>query len=118
MNNHYPLQREVWLFDPDPIRGKELGKKIRPGVIISHDLMNKGFSGLVFIVPLTSVCKRIESHVAIEPPEGGLTVKSYAVCEQCRSISKDRLIRRMGKITSKKIIQEIRNWILDLTYLE
>jgi mRNA interferase MazF len=116
MNN--VLQGEIWLFDPDPTKGNEIGKKIRPGIIISHDLMNKGPSGLVFIIPLTSVYKGIESHVAINPPEGGITVQSFALCEQIRSISKQRLIKKIGKIKSKKILHKIREWILDLTYLE
>lgn len=115
--NNIPQQGEVWLFDPDPIKGNEIGTKIRPGIILSHDLMNKSSASLVFIIPLTSVHKGIVSHILIEPPEGGLSTKSYAVCEQLRSISKMRLVKKIGKIKSKKILHEIRNWILDLTFI-
>jgi mRNA interferase MazF len=116
MNN--VLQGEIWLFDPDPTRGTEIGKKIRPGIIMSHDLLNKGSSGLVFIVPLTSVYKGIESHIQINPPEGGVNTQSFALCEQMRSISKQRLVKRLGKIKSRELLHEIRNWILDLLMLE
>lgn len=118
MNNSQPSQGDVWLFDPEPIKGNEIGKKIRPALIISHDLLNAGFSGLVFVVPLTSVYKGIASHVQIDPPEGGLSVKSYALCEQVRSISKVRLIKKIGKIKSHAIMKEVRSWILDFTHLE
>jgi mRNA interferase MazF len=118
MNNGHPSQGDVWLFDPDPIKGTEIGKKIRPGIVISHDLLNKGHSGLILIVPLTSVRKGIPSHVQIDPPEGGVGVTSYALCEQIRSISKIRLVKKMGKIRSHSILKEIRSWILDLTFLE
>jgi mRNA-degrading endonuclease toxin of MazEF toxin-antitoxin module len=63
-----PLQGEIWLFDPDPVKGNEIGKKIRLGVVISHSAMNTGPSGLLFIVPLTSIDKGIESHIRIDPP--------------------------------------------------
>lgn len=118
MSNIKPLQGEIWLFDPDPIKGNEIGKKIRPGIIISHNLMNSGPSGLIFIVPLTSVYKGIESHVKIDPSIGGLTVQSFALCEQMRSISKIRLVKKLGTITSTAILHEIRSWITDFIHLD
>jgi mRNA interferase MazF len=113
-----PLQGEIWLFDPDPVKGNEIGKKIRPGVVISHFAMNAGPSGLLFIVPLTSIDKGIESHIRINPPMGGISVPSFALCEQTRSISRSRLVKKLGKIHSFEILKEIRSWILDFTMLE
>lgn len=118
MSNLKPLQGQIWLFDPDPTKGSEIGKKIRPGVIISHNLMNSGPSGLVFIVPLTSVHKGIASHIKIDPPIGGVSVQSFALAEQMRSIRKLRLVKKLGKIQSLEILNEIRSWILDFTSLE
>lgn len=118
MNNVKPLQGEIWLFDPDPIKGNEIGKKIRPCVILSNNLMNAGPSGLIIIVPLTSVHKGIESHIKIEPPLGGLSTTSFALSEQIRAISKVRLVKRLGKIDSISILKEIRDWILDFTTLD
>ena len=92
MNN--PLQGEIWLFDPDPTIGNEIGKKIRPCLIVSNNNWNKIRTGLVIIIPLTSVKKQISTHVQLDPPEGGLTVQSFALCEQIRSISKERLKKR------------------------
>lgn len=108
------LRGEIWLYDPDPIMGKEIGKKIRPGIIISNDALNKGPAGLVLIIPLTSVYKGISSHVHIDPSECGLRQQSFALCEQIRAISKQRLIKIIGKVKSKKTMEEIREWVCDL----
>ncbi len=116
MNN--PLQGEIWLFHPDPTIGSEIGKKIRPCLIISSNNWNKIRSGLVIIIPLTSRNKDILTHVRIDPPEGGLNTVSYALCEQIRSISKERLKKRIGLIRSLPIMNEIRTWILDLTRID
>mgnify|MGYP002785130790 CR=1 FL=1 len=118
MNSLKPQQGEVWLFDPDPTKGNEIGKKVRPGIILSHNLLNAGPSGLVFIVPLTSVHRGIESHVVIDPPMGGITVRSYALTEQIRAISKIRLVKKLGKISSLALLKEIRSWLLDFTHLD
>ena len=116
MNN--PLQGEVWLFDPDPIIGNELGKKVRPCLIISSNHWNKIRSGLVIVIPMTSVDKSILTHVRIDPPEGGLKTASFALCEHIGSISKERLRKRIGVVKSRAILNEIRTWITDLTRIE
>lgn len=110
-------QGEIWLFDPDPIKGNEIGKKVRPCLIISNNAWNRIPTGLVIVIPLTSVKKGISTHVRISPPEGGLTVESFALCEQIRSISKERLVKKTG-LVSNKILQEVYSWISDLISLE
>ncbi len=113
-----PKQGEIWLFDPDPVKGREIGKKKRPGLILSNNLLNRGPSELTIIVPLTSKDKKIPSHVKIEPPEGGVKVASYAMCEQIRTISRERLIKKYGASCERSTLQEVRSWILDLLWLE
>lgn len=112
-----PEQGDIWLFDPDPVRGKEIGKKVRPALILSCNELNEGPSGLIIVVPLTSKNKLIPSHIKIEPPEGGLTIPSFAICEQIRSISKERLVKKLGKIKDISILREIHSWINDLIWL-
>jgi mRNA interferase MazF len=112
-----PRQGDIWLFDPDPIKGNEIGKKIRPCLIISHNAWNKIPTGLVIIIPLSSVKKGISTHVRIAPPDGGLTKESYALCEQIRSISRERLVKKTGSV-SNEILKEVYSWIFDLISLE
>lgn len=110
-------QGEIWLFDPDPTKGCEIGKKIRPCLVISNNTWNAIASGLVIVVPLTSVKKQISTHVPIIPPEGGLITESFALCEQIRSISKERLLKRMG-VVSESTLKIVHSWIIDLISLE
>lgn len=113
-----PKQGEIWLFDPDPTKGREIGKKVRLGLVISSDSFNKGLSELVIIVPMTSKDKGIFSHVRFDPPDGGITLPSFAVCEQIRSISKNRLIKKMGIVKNALKLREVHSWISDLIWIE
>jgi mRNA interferase MazF len=109
------IQRgEVWLFDPDPVKGNEIGKKERPVIILSSTIFNKGPRGLVIIVPLTTIERGFSSHVKIIPKDGGVKKTCFAMCEQIRSISKIRLIKKWGKVENQIIITEISQWITDL----
>lgn len=117
LKKNNPQQGDIWLFDPDPVKGSEIGKKVRPGLIISCNELNEGPSGLVIIIPLTSKDKKIVSHVKMIPPEGGLFIPSFLVCEQIRSIAKLRLVKKLGSIEDFSILEKVRSWILDLTWI-
>lgn len=66
--------------------------------MLSVDAFNRGPAGLVIIAPLTTTARRVASHVAIIPPEGGLDRPSFIMCEAVRSISTDRLVHRLGGV--------------------
>jgi mRNA interferase MazF len=100
-----PVRGEVWQVDLNPTRGREQQGR-RPALVVSTDRFNKGPAELVVVVPLTSVDKRIPLHVRIDPPEGGVKQRSFAKCEDIRSISKDRLIKRWGSV-SPATIQDV-----------
>ncbi len=73
-------------------------------------MVNQGASNMVIIVPCTSKNKNIPSHIRIKPPNGGENAISFAVCEQLRSISKERLIKRFG-IVDSHTLKEVLEWI-------
>jgi mRNA interferase MazF len=95
-----PSRGEVWQVDLDPVRGREQGGR-RPALVISSDRLNHGPSGLVVLVPFTTVDKRIPFHVPVDPPEGGLQRRSFAKPEDVRSLSPQRLGRRLGEVSSQ-----------------
>jgi len=97
-----PSRGEVWMVDLNPIRGHEPAG-IRPGLVISVDPFNHGPAGLVVLLPLTRVAKGIPFHVEINAPEGGVKAKSFIKCEDVRSVAKERLSRRWGKISSNTL---------------
>lgn len=95
-----PSRGEIWLADLNPIRGREQAGT-RPVLIMSTDLFNHGPAGLVFVIPLTRTERRIPAHIALEPPEGGVSSRSFLLCDALRSIAKDRLQGRpWGVITA------------------
>jgi len=95
-----PLRGEVWLVDLNPTRGHEQAGK-RPGLIVSVDLFNQGPAGLVVILPITTKAKGIPFHVEIDIPESGLMQRSFIKCEDIRSIAKERLFKRMGRVSDE-----------------
>ena len=93
-----PSRGDIWLVNFDPTKGREQAGN-RPALVISINPFNHGPADLVIVLPLTSQAKGIPSHVPVRPPEGGLTLPSYIKCEDVRSISKQRLARRLGSVT-------------------
>lgn len=93
---------EVWLVSLDPTLGREQAGT-RSALVISENLFNQGYADLVIVVPITSKDKDIRSHVAIGKDEGGLTMQSFAKCEDIRSISKQQLRKRLGLVSDATI---------------
>lgn len=92
-----PEQGDVYWTDPDPTRGIEQAKA-RPFAIVSVEQLNRSPIGLSLAVPLTRTDFENALHLAIEPPEGGLRERSFAMPEQLRAISHERLSRKLGRL--------------------
>lgn len=100
-----PSRGEVWEVELDPIRGREQAGR-RPGLVISTDRFNHGPAGLVVLLPITSVEKRIPFHVEIGRPEAWLRKRSFVKPEDVRSVSIERLRRRLG-VTSAETMRAV-----------
>ena len=98
MNMPDPVRGEIWTVDLDPTRGHEQAGK-RPALVLSTDLFNEGPAGLVIVLPVTSKAKGIPFHVAIDPPEGGVKIRSFIKCEDIRSVATERLSKRWGGVS-------------------
>lgn len=88
----------------DPTEGSEQAGT-RPVIIVSRDAINAS-SPVVIVLPLTNAIhvKRLYPHtVLISRNEGGLSVDSVALAGQVRAISKSRLIRHRGTLSSETI---------------
>jgi mRNA interferase MazF len=85
----------------NPVRGHEQAGD-RPVLIVSTDLFNHGPADMVIIVPITRTGRGIPIHVAVDPPEGGLSARSYLLCDGVRAISRDRLgARPWGRVSDE-----------------
>ena len=104
---------EIWLGNLDPTIGSEI-RKTRPAVIISSDLV--GILPLKVVVPLTDWKDRYSTAlwmVRIDPQEtNGLSKPSAADALQIRSVSEQRLMKRLGALTpiqAAQIVQAVLN---------
>jgi mRNA interferase MazF len=86
---------DVYLANPDPVVGHEQGGT-RPHLVISINPMNRSAAELLIGVPLTTTDRGSQLHVRLDPPEGGLERVSFAMPEMARSVSRARLLQRLG----------------------
>ena len=104
-----PSRGEIWLADLATGRGHEQSGQ-RPVLVMSDDAFNAGLAGLVMTVPLTSKVaksKNIPAHIRVDSPDGGLKTTSVILCDQLRTISKDRLGRAPWGPVSAATLAEV-----------
>ncbi len=95
-------QAEIWLADLNPVTGSEQAG-MRPVVIVSGDLLNR-YLPVVIVCPLTTKVKGYKGNVVLPPnTENGLKQPSEVLVFHIRSLSKERLVRRIGKISSMSL---------------
>lgn len=93
---------EIRLVDLDPVRGSE-ANKVRPAVVVSNDGANGAAArtgrGVLTVVPVTTITTRVfPFQVLLPAAECGLHHDSKAQAEQVRSVSIDRIGRRLGEL--------------------
>jgi mRNA interferase MazF len=95
-------QGEIWMSDLNPVIGSEQAGR-RPVVILSGNLMNK-FLQVVITAPLTSKIKNYQGNPILRPSSmNGLKLESELMVFHIRSISKDRLIEKIGDISKEDL---------------
>jgi mRNA interferase MazF len=96
-------QNEIWLTNLDPTVGAEI-KKTRPVLIVSENDLGK--LPLRVIVPITDWKEHYAVAswmVKLEPTiKNGLDKLSSADCFQVRSVSQERLVKKLGEITGEE----------------
>ncbi len=95
---------EVYWVNLDPVLGSEVGKR-RPAVVLQNDLANRT-SPTVTMVPLSARSGRVYPfQVLIPAGEAGLAKDSKALCEQIRTVSRERLLERLGSLSETRLRQ-------------
>ena len=97
-----PQQGEVYWADPDPTRGSEQAKP-RPFAIVSVDQLNHASLGISLAIPLTRTDFKSTLHVEVPASEAGLKERGFAMPEQLRAVSHERLTRRLGTLRPKTL---------------
>ena len=97
--NKPPKRGEIWLLDWSPSRGSEQAG-FRPALIIQTDAANSnpGYPNTI-VLAISTKGKPVPFHIALKPNRSnGLTQASFVKCEQVLTVTKERLVRKLGAI--------------------
>jgi mRNA interferase MazF len=83
--------------------------------ILQNDVANR-HSPITIVAAVTSKVDEelYPTEVAVRAREGGLSVDSVILLNQIRSIDKSRLVRRMGRLTTKTMMRVDRGLAVSL----
>ncbi len=105
-------QCEIWYADLNPSQGREQAG-YRPVVIISGNVLNK-YLDIVIACPLTTKIKNYKGNIVLQPDgQNGLSEPSEVLVFHIRSLSKSRLVKKLGTITQNQL-NEIRQGLQDI----
>jgi mRNA interferase MazF len=97
------LRGEVRWADLNPVRGREQAGQ-RPVLVLSHDVFNER-SGTVIAVAMTSEEPRAGFPLTLESRASGLTKRSWVKISQIRTLSVDRIGRRIAHASEEELSQ-------------
>jgi len=114
----FPRRGEVYLVSFDPTLGAEI-KKTRPALILQNDIANR-YSPITIVAAITSQVEEplYPTEVLVRAPEGGLKADSLVLLNQIRSIDKQRLRRRMGRLKPETMEKVERALLLSFSLVE
>ena len=95
------LRGDVRWADLSPVRGHEQAGR-RPVVVISHDIFNER-SGTGIAMALTSQPQRAGFPLTLELEGVKLPKKSWVKISQIRTLSRERLGRRLGRLDPERL---------------
>jgi mRNA interferase MazF len=95
------LRGEIRWADLNPVRGREQAGK-RPVLVLSHDVFNER-SGTVIALAMTSQEPRAGFPLTLESRATGLTKKSWVKISQIRTLSVDRIGRRIAHASEEEL---------------
>ena len=111
-----PVARwEVYWVDLEPHVGSEQGGERRPAVVVSNDGFNQYFD-VVTIVPMTKregKRRQVYPFEVLMPDLVGAGLESIVMPQQVRTVSKWRLLERIGALADEEIRTEIENRLVE-----
>lgn len=105
------LRGEIHWADLNPVRGREQAG-LRPVLILSNDLFNRR-SGTVIAMAITSQPQRAGFPLTFSLPEKKLAKPAWVKISQVRTISVERLGKRMGAL-EKEDLDRILDGLVEL----
>jgi mRNA interferase MazF len=97
----YPRRGEIYLTALDPALGHEI-KKTRPALVLQNDVSNRyGLTTIVAAITSKISTPPYPNEVVIQPDGAGLEVASTIRLDQIRTVDRQRLIKRLGKVDAE-----------------
>jgi len=95
------LRGDIRWADLEPARGREQAG-LRPVLILSHDVFNER-SGTVIAVALTGQPQRAGFPLTLEIDSRNLPKKSWVKISQVRTLSVQRIGKKLGRATPEEL---------------
>jgi mRNA interferase MazF len=95
------LRGEVYWANLNPVQGHEQGGH-RPVIVISQDVFNQR-SGTVIAMAITSQPQRAGFPLTLELPNSDLPKRSWVKISQIRTLSTQRIGKRIGHIKPEEL---------------
>ncbi|MCD6427177.1 MAG: type II toxin-antitoxin system PemK/MazF family toxin [Caldisericaceae bacterium] len=112
-----PRRSEIWLVNWNPGRGSEQ-KGIRPSLIIQTNAGNENpLYPNTIVLTISTKGRELPFHILIKPSsKNGLSKPSFIKCEQILTISKERLVKKIGELEPEETesVEEALQLVLDL----
>ena len=99
------LRGEIRWANLDPTRGREQAGR-RPVLILSKDVFNRR-SGTVIAVAMTGQSQKAGFPLTLELASPGLPKRSWVKISQIRTLSVQRIGRRLGTASPEEVAQVI-----------
>jgi mRNA interferase MazF len=97
------LRGDVVWAELDPTKGREQAGR-RPVLVISHDIFNER-SGTVIAMAITSQAPTAGFPLTAELMSGNLPKRSWVKISQIRTLSIQRLTRRIGRVSPEELLR-------------
>lgn len=99
----FPQKGDIWLVNMEPARKGELGKKRRPSVVFQSNEANR-ILDTITLIPISSITDQFnEIHIPLKPTKtNGLSKPSAVICSHIYTVSKKRLIKKIGKLDDEE----------------
>ncbi len=104
----------VWVAF-DPTLGRE-PRGTRPALVIAGTGYLASVCGLVVVLPVTSADRGWPHHVELRPVADTLPQRSFAMTEQPRTISRERVGDRIAT-ADRATLEEVDRWLRDFLEL-
>ncbi|WP_201799269.1 type II toxin-antitoxin system PemK/MazF family toxin [Subtercola vilae] len=104
----------VWA-ELDPVRGREQAGR-RPALVVASDLYLQQADTLAIVVPATTTNRGWPNHVPLRGANLALVQQTYAMTEQPRAITRERLFDLAG-VVDAATMREVDGWLRDFLAL-